>query len=369
MKIPDHGAEPGIAAVPVSDGSGSAGPDGAGPSAQQLALSELRQHLTDWISHEPGARRGRDAEELHQLRVAVRRIDATLGVFKHQIPARLSHARKTAKGVLRGLGAARDFDVQLAELRQYCADLPAGERVVAAPLKARLEEGRMRARTRMLGMLDSEATRHWLETLNLASADFAAIAPPDAAPAAAVMPQRVSARFRKLKKAVRKLDAHSVLADYHAVRRRAKQLRYAIECGTTLFGKPAEDMLKALRRLQNELGAHQDADLSKTRLAELAVSGADLPPATLFLMGRIAEHHAANTQQARKTLERAWRKVSGRRWKTLRARMEELSATALSQAATGAAAPAVAPDAPLPPSVQPEEALQPLPSGPRALRH
>jgi triphosphatase len=293
-------------------------------SAQQLALTELRRHLTDWMTHEPGARRGTDAEELHQLRVAARRIEATLGLFRHQLPARLEHARGAAKGVLRGLGAARDFDVQLAELRGYCANLPGEERKAAAPLKARLEEARAHARVRMLAMLDSEATRHWLETLNLASVDFSAAASPGAAQAALVMPDRVRRRFRKLKKAVRRLDAKSSMRDHHTVRRRAKQLRYAIECGTTLFGKPAEEILKALRRLQDRLGAHQDADMAKNRLAELAASGTPLPPQTLFLMGRLAEHHLTETQRARRTLERSWSKVDGRRWKALRKRMEDL---------------------------------------------
>ena len=294
------------------------------PSAQQLALGEVRRHLTDWMTHEPGARRGTDPEELHQLRVAARRIEATLGLFKHQLPARLVHARAGAKGVVRGLGAARDFDVQLAELRRYCANLSGEERKAAVPLRARLEEGRARARVRMLAMLDSEATRHWLETLNLASADFAAEASPGAAPAASVLPRRVRRRFRKLRKAVRRLDGKSSMREHHLVRRRAKQLRYAIECGAGLFGKPAEDLLKTLRRLQDRLGAHQDADMAKNRLAELAASGAPLPPQTLFLMGRIAEHHLAQTQQARNTLERSWSKVSGKRWKALRNRMEDL---------------------------------------------
>src|SRR5580700_1417410 len=88
-------------------------------SAQQVALAQLRRHLTAWIRHEPGARLGSDPEELHQLRVAARRIEATLGLFKHQLPPRLVHARQGAKGVLRALGTVRDLDVQLAELRQY----------------------------------------------------------------------------------------------------------------------------------------------------------------------------------------------------------------------------------------------------------
>jgi CHAD domain-containing protein len=311
-------------------------------SAQQLALSELRGHLSDWMTHEPGARRGTNAEELHQLRVAARRIEATLGLFKHQLPARLVHARVGAKGVLRGLGAARDFDVQLAELRRYCADLPGEERNAAVALKERLEEGRAHARVRMLAMLDSEATRHWLETLNLASADFAAEAAPGAAPAAVVMPERVRRRFRKLRKAVRQLDAKSSMRDYHTVRRRAKQLRYALECGAVLFGKPAEELLKALRRLQDRLGAHQDADMAKNRLAELAASGAALPPQTLFLMGRLAENHLTATRQARRTLERSWSKVSGKRWKTLRSRMEDLRRGTATAAENPDLAPSVA---------------------------
>ena len=334
-------------------------------SAQQLALRELRRHLNDWMTHEPGARRGSDAEELHQLRVAARRIEATLGLFRHQLPARLVHARGAAKGVLRGLGAARDFDVQLAELRRYCADLPGEERKDAAPLKARLEEGRARARARMLAMLDSEATRHWLETLNLASAECAAEASLGAPQAALVMPERIRRRFRKLKKAVRRLNAKSSMRDHHTVRRRAKQLRYAIERGATLFGKPAEEMLKVLRRLQDRLGAHQDADMAKNRLAELAASGAPLPPPTLFLMGRLAEHHLTQTQQARKTLERSWGRVSGKRWKALRSRMEDLRrgtelAVENPAVAPAPAMPQQAAGAPEQPTTEPTAGWRPL---------
>jgi CHAD domain-containing protein len=337
-----------------------------GPSAEQVALSELRSHLTAWMSHEPGARLGSDPEELHQLRVAARRIEATLELFKHQLPTRLVHARKGAKGVLRALGSARDLDVQLAELRQYCTALPPAERAAATPLKLRLEEDRTRARTRMLGTLDSEATRHWLEALNLASADFTAAAAPGAPQAATVMPARVRGRYRKLKKAVRKLSSKSRMEEYHTVRRRAKQLRYAIECGTSLFGKQAEEMLKVLRRLQDRLGAQQDAHMAKNRLAALAADGAHLPPETLFLMGRLAEHHLAETQQARKTLARAWRRVNGKRWKALRARMQELSegATAAQTAIDASRELALAQSLPVT-----EETLNtPLP-GSRPLRH
>src|SRR5207253_935858 len=129
-----------------------------------------------------------------------------------------------------------------------------------------------------------------------------------------VMPERVRRRFRKLRNSVRGLRSNSPMEDYHLVRRRAKQLRYAIESGALMFGKPAEDELKALRRLQDELGAHQDAYMARNRLAALAADPAnELPAGTLFLMGRLAERHSTTTAQARKSLIRSWRKVRGQR--------------------------------------------------------
>jgi CHAD domain-containing protein len=305
----------------------------ASTSACEVAMAELRRLLAVWRIHEPGARIGRDPEELHQLRVTARRIDATLGLFKSQLPAAMLRARRSTKAVLRSLGAARDLDVQLSELARYCAGLPESERAAAEPLRARLESDRSRARARLVRALDSEPTRRWLETLTLACA--AGAERNGGERAMVLMPQRVRRRFRKLRKSVGKLRPKSPLEAYHQVRRRAKQLRYATECGALMFGRAAQDLLKALRRLQDRLGVHQDAYMAQSHLAALAADpGSGLPPATLFLMGRLAEHHARLTAQAHRTLTRSWRRVRGKRWKALRARLAELADRA--EAANGA---------------------------------
>jgi len=299
-------------------------------SARTVAMAELRRLLGAWRRHEPGARLGEDPEELHQLRVTARRIDAVLGLFKRQLPAPLVRARKPTKAVLRSLGAARDVDVQLGELAEYCAHLPHEERAAAEPLRALLESERTRARARMVRGLDSEATRRWLETLTHAtSADPGGANGAD--PALIVMPERVRRRFRKLRRSVRRLRPKSSMEEYHQVRRRAKQLRYATECGAMAFGKPADELLKALRRLQDRLGEHQDACMAQERLAAIATEPASgLPPSTLFLMGRLAEHYVQVTAETRRTLARTWRKVRGKRWKALRARLGELHEIAAS---------------------------------------
>src|SRR2546429_4607399 len=247
----------------------------AATTASEVALGELRRLLGAWRQHEPGARLGHDPEALHQLRVTTRRIDATLGLFRRQLPVALTHARRTAKSVLRTLGAARDLDVQLAELARHSLALPESERAAVEPLRARLESERCRARARMIRALDSEPTRRWLEALTAASAAAPTAAGAFGERALVVMPEPVRRRFRKLRNSGRGLRSNSPMEDYHLVRRRAKQLRYAIESGALMFGKPAEDELKALRRLQDELGAHQDAYMARNRLAALAADPAN----------------------------------------------------------------------------------------------
>jgi CHAD domain-containing protein len=220
---------------------------------------------------------------------------------------------------------------------------------------------------RMLRTLDSETTRQWLNTLSLASASHQTAGTAGAAAAAIVMPERIGKRFRKLRKDVRSLRGKAAMEEYHLVRRRAKLLRYALEPGAALFGKPAQEMLRALRRVQDGLGEHQDAHLAKNRLEAIAAeAGAGLPAETLFLMGRLAEHHLNITSRARKTLADAWKKVRGKRWKSLRTRMQQMSAAAhraqerAPPALTGPATPGV------PEVAAPEQA----PAAPtRPLRH
>ena len=296
-------------------------PDGA-VTACDLAVAELERLAAAWHRYEPGARLGEDPEELHQLRVTARRVDATLALFRRQLPSDLLALRKTAKSVRRLLGAARDLDVQIEELANYCADLGERERAAAHPLHLRLEQERSQARARMVRALDSAPVRRWIEALATA-AQHRGAGSEDLA--VAVMPERVRRRFRKLRKSVGRLGRKSSMDDYHEVRRRAKQLRYATECGIELLGKPAEESLKALRRLQDRLGVQQDAYMAQSRLARLAADPAGLPPETLFLMGRLAERHAHLTADARRTLERSWRKIRGKRWKAMRARLDELS--------------------------------------------
>jgi CHAD domain-containing protein len=135
----------------------------------------------------------------------------------------------------------------------------------------------------------------------------------------------IRARYKKVRKGANSLTPESPTESYHAVRGRVKKLRYVLESVTALFGKPANAMVRSLRRWQEKLGMQQDADVAGKRLQALAaVPPKGLPPETLFLMGRLAAHYAGLASKARKRHPRAYRKVRGR-WKTLKSKLEEVT--------------------------------------------
>src|SRR6202171_1292716 len=121
----------------------------------EVVLANLRRYLSAWYLHEPGARLGDNPDELHDLRVAGRRLDAILRQFRSSLPVSFLRIRPTLKKVLRALGDARDLDVALSELETFGRKLPASDRESIEPLKQHLVSERGRARARMLSVLDS----------------------------------------------------------------------------------------------------------------------------------------------------------------------------------------------------------------------
>ena len=62
---------------------------------------------------EPGTRLGEDPEELHDMRVATRRLRAALSLFEAVLPVRAQVFREELGWLARLLGTVRDLDVQL----------------------------------------------------------------------------------------------------------------------------------------------------------------------------------------------------------------------------------------------------------------
>src|ERR1700723_1005547 len=291
----------------------------------EVALANLRRYLSIWDLHEPRARLGDDPEELHDLRVAGRRLDAILRQFGTYLPASLVRIRPTLKKVLGALGETRDLDVALLELDAFNCALPEADRPALEPLKQHLRSQRARARAKMLSLLDSSAVQKDLDELRRVLTEPSDATAGAGAPVLDVVPELVRTRYKKVRKGAGALTPESPTESYHAVRGNAKKLRYVIESVAVILGKPADGMIRSLRRWQEELGMQQDADVAGRRLQALAaVPPKGLPPETLFVMGRLAAHYADRASRARKRHPRAYRKVRGR-WKTLKSKLVEIA--------------------------------------------
>jgi CHAD domain-containing protein len=297
----------------------------------EIGFANLRRYLSAWYHHEPGARLGDDPEELHDLRVAGRRLDAILRQFGEYLPPALVRIRPTLKKLLRVLGDARDLDMALLELETFNRELADADRAGIKTLREHLSSERERARTKMLAVLDSNAVQRDLEKLTQALAQpstFISEEPQSPESDVVLTPKAIPAlirtRYKKVRKGASRLTSDSPMDDYHAVRGQVKKLRYALEAVAPILGKPANDMLRALRRWQERLGTQQDADVAGRRLQALATHPPKgLQPGTLFLMGRLAAHHSSLAAKARKRHPRAYRKVRAR-WKALKSKLETL---------------------------------------------
>ena len=312
---PDHEPEPAPRPMDAAIGAGD------------FAAGTLQRLLREWQANEPEARLGEGPEPLHKLRVAGRRMDTVLNLFRAFLPAGLARSRPTLKSLVDALGDVRDVDVRIEAVNTFRGKLPENERTALDPLLQHLEAERGRKRATMLRALDSKRGREWLDTLPGQLARTAS--PKSSAPARnptalTAVPDLIRKRYKKLRKCARRLTPESSITEFHKVRVRTKKLRYALEVVAPTYAKPAAEMLGMLHKLQSKLGTQHDSDVIARYLTQLATRPpASFTGATLFVMGRMAELHAREAARMGGKVGKPWRKVRGS-WKELHARTEEL---------------------------------------------
>jgi CHAD domain-containing protein len=137
-----------------------------GPETEFRAAAErvLAERLDALVKHEAGTRAGDDPEELHDMRVASRRLRAAVEAFAgcYSGTAFKRIARQT-KDLTGALGAVRDRDVLLERLETYAATVPPDETPALARFIARVQAGREADRTTMLRDLDDLAASGYAE--------------------------------------------------------------------------------------------------------------------------------------------------------------------------------------------------------------
>jgi CHAD domain-containing protein len=253
------------------------------------ALRLICQAQLDAIErHRPGARRGRDPEELHDLRVAVRRTRSALGEFRKLFPAvQVEHFRTEFRWLGEITGPVRDFDVYLHKLPAYRQMLTPGAAAALEPFREFLQRHWRMERRRLLRRLASVRMQRLLADWQrfLDAADGSTWPENAAQPTGEVARRHIWKLYRRFLRQGEAIRNDSPDHDLHGLRITGKKLRYLVEFFRALH-QPEEIalLIKAMKGIQDYLGDYQDLTVQQAHLGELArqmAAEGDLPSETL----------------------------------------------------------------------------------------
>ena len=288
-----------VGALGLPDEPLRAAPDA--PVAEHVRAA-IDRWLRVIVKREPGVRRGKDAEELHKMRVAVRRLRAMLRAARPLLKGSdLDGVRDDLKAVGRVLGPVRDMDVLLARLADQAATLPQAERLAVEALMSDIESERTVARRRMITLFDSKRYDELLHRL----AHFT----PSSTSDSDALISLVRKQFSKLAAAVEEAGEDPEDKVLHALRIRGKRLRYTAALAKPLAGKHMRKLIKAAKSFQDVLGEHQDACVAEDRIRELLGARKRIDVDLAFAAGRLVERERLRRAENRSQWRSAWAEV------------------------------------------------------------
>ena len=279
-------------------------------SISELVTSVLSGSVAQLIRHDPGTRTGGDPEDLHQFRVAGRRLRSDLGTFSSLLdPAWTRPLRDDLKWIGNQAGVVRDADVLHARLDGRFAELVPVDAATSRRLLGRLEKERANARSGLLDALSTDRYDALIEALISSAHEprFVEDHPTFAGRAArGVVSDLVAKRWRRLHHDSRALVPDSPDEDLHEVRILAKRCRYAAEAASKVCGRDARRFGKAIADVQQVLGNHQDTVVAETWLR----AAAKAIPSTGLVAGLAIAQERSERATHRQEFASAWATAS-----------------------------------------------------------
>ncbi|PKV91796.1 CHAD domain-containing protein [Amycolatopsis echigonensis] len=283
----------------------------AGPEAPAAVhvRAKLDHELRELLAREPGTRAGADPEDLHQMRVAQRRMRSVLKSSSALVGPTAEPVRADLGWLGQVLGEVRDYDVLIGHLREVIAGFDVRDQAAGRRLVSRFVSERTTARRRLNRALSSPRYATLLQSIAQLSrtAEHEIDETPSEKPGLAA---DVRKPYRKLARAVAALPPNPPDDDLHALRIHGKKLRYTAELARSAAKKKQaeklSELIKATRKFQTVLGDHQDAVFAAEKVRGVL---ADADAEVGFVAGRIVEHELAKRSRARDTWPGVWHRI------------------------------------------------------------
>lgn len=281
-----------------------------GEEALVATFASCLEHLT---ANEACAVAMADPEGVHQMRVALRRLGASLTVYRKLVPdGQRRRLKRRLRGVAEALGPARDWDVFIEDvLRPVAADLVADDDILllrgAAAQRRAVEYRKVRRvlaaqpytemRLELAAWLNERVWRQ--QPVTESSARLMGRADR----LARMILGKADRKLRRRGKGLELMDP----PQRHKLRIRVKKARYACEFFASLFSKKkSEPYLRALRALQDDLGWLHDIEVARDLIATLATGDHDRDLKITRAGGLVLGWHAHAARAREKALAEHW---------------------------------------------------------------
>jgi CHAD domain-containing protein len=276
------------------------------PSGADLVRVGIASGVDRLLRHDAGVRLDADVESVHQARVATRRLRSDLRTLSPLVDQTWRAGLEDQLEWLASLlGAVRDADVLQARLRAEIAALGSDDPDAGDQVLAVLAAEREHALAELQRAMRSKRYVHLLDSLVHATSapHLTTVATRDASE---VAPELASVPWRSLAKAAARAGRDPSDETLHAIRKRAKRARYAAELSAHVVGKPATRFAKAVARVQEVLGEHQDATVEREWLCDNVDR---LAPRAALLAGRLVARADDASIASRAQWRDAWQRV------------------------------------------------------------
>jgi CHAD domain-containing protein len=287
--------------------------------APEATVGELvRCAIADAVSrlmrHDPGVRLGEDPEDVHQARVATRRLSSYLRCASSLLERDWERSlRAELRWIADLLGGVRDVDVLMQRLWRDTSLLGECDLEPARRLLDAAAASRARGVESLWEAMESPRYLQLVERL-VGASESPRLAPEASRPAAKVARSLAARPWRRLSRQVASLGPAPDDAELHRVRIRAKRCRYSADLASLVVGGPAKRFSRAMARIQDTLGDLHDAAVAEAWLRSEA-AGAPGPVAVAAGELVAAERRAA--AERRREWPGVWKRSSRRslrRW-------------------------------------------------------
>ncbi len=246
----------------------------------------IQQFLDKVLQHEPQVLADTDPEELHQMRVGMRRLRSAVTGFAPVINLPKAAQNKNIGKLSRGLGELRDLDVLLEAIHQrYYPNLPSKEQKAVKQVLSELDKQRQHAFKQVKKTLESKKYRQFVQELQqwLEVPRYTQI---EQLPIEEVLPDLLLPQVSQLflhpgwqvglknlhpeptQNGLDQLSSEAVEhilqvegETIHDLRKQVKRVRYLMNLFTDFYGATYSTYLQDMKDIQEHLGDIQDSEV------------------------------------------------------------------------------------------------------------